>query len=52
LVTIASQGETDGKVAHKTAASAAALTFAATVYLPASLLAVGYDFSNHFNCLK
>ncbi|KAH8161553.1 hypothetical protein CIB48_g6688 [Xylaria polymorpha] len=39
LVTIASQGETDGKVAHKTATSAAALTFAATVYLPASLLA-------------
>lgn len=39
LVTIASQGETDGKIAHKTATSAAALTFTATIYLPASLLA-------------
>lgn len=40
LVKIASQGEEDRRVAQKTSVNAASLTFAATVYLPASLLSV------------
>ncbi|KAL6694350.1 hypothetical protein J3F84DRAFT_42656 [Trichoderma pleuroticola] len=38
LVRIAEQNEEDGKVLQKTSINATSLTFAATIYLPASLL--------------
>ncbi|KAI2473463.1 hypothetical protein F4781DRAFT_192061 [Annulohypoxylon bovei var. microspora] len=54
LVQIAAQGEKDGKIAQRTSINAASLTFAATVYLPASLLAAIFSSNlvevqnNHF----